>query len=248
MSTQEIRFPHVCAPVDYDKYLDGILSAIYRVGKASTSKEIQQKDSTLGDFVCIGRACSFLSYLGLVKGSKSPFELSTDGRDIAIALAENKGERVLEIWKKTLLAHSLYSELQNYMETQGGKTGSSLGFGEHLRKLSGKSYNTKYVQEGGKRIAVLLASKGLINFDRDNDTISFPASGTQKPVQPPPITPPQAPPTPTTVTVKSGSQPGATIPSTLPFSINISVEAKDPDSIKQVIALIRELTGKKSET
>jgi hypothetical protein len=245
MSTQEIKFPHVCAPVDYGTYLDSILHAIYRVGKASTSKEIQQKESSLGDFACIGRACSFLNYLGLVKGAKSHFELSTEGREIAIALAENHGEKALEVWKKTLLAHDLYKELQNYMNTQGGKTGSSLGFGEHLRKLSGKSLNTTYIQEGGKRIAVLLASKGLILFDRDNDAISFPTGGKQEPVQPSQPPPSQMPPA--TVTIKATPQPETTPSSTLPCSINISVEAKDPDSIKQVIALIRELTGKKAE-
>jgi hypothetical protein len=251
MSTREIKFPHSCSPVEYDKYLDKILYTIYRVGKASSSKEIQQKDSTLGDHICIGRGCSFLSWLGLLKGKQSPFDFTEEGRQIAIEIAQGKEDLALNVWKKILPAHELYSELQTYMKAQGGNSGTSLGFGEHLRKLSGKSLNSNFVKEAGKRICVLLAGKGLLDFNREEDIISFPTEGTKVPPKPP-ITP-QAPSVPATSTqpVKvniSGSPPiQANLHTNLPCNINITVEAKDPDSIKQVINLIRELTGQKSE-
>jgi hypothetical protein len=239
MSKQtKVKLPHLCSPITYDEYLDKILLAIYKVGKAATSKEMVVKDSSLEDNRCTGRAASFISYLGLVKGERSPFDLSPSGREIAIALMEGKEKVALNLWRQTLKAHSLYSELQQYIEDQGGKRGTSLGFAEHLRKLAGKDWNTRYLHEGGKRICVLFANKGLLEFNRDEDSISFPTT-----------TPPATTETPTdeTVTTQVTSQAPTDIvtTSTLPFVVNITIEAKDADSIKQVINLVRELTGRK---
>jgi len=242
MSTKVIKLPHYCSPAEFDKYLDDILHTIYLLGKASTSKEIQQKNTSLGDFECLGRAGAFLNYLGLVEGKRSPFELNDNGRAIAIALTEGKGEQALKLWQQHLKEHSLYSELQNYMKIQGGATGSSLGFGEHLRKLADKKWGTNFVREGGKRLCILLSGKKLLEFDRDKDLISFPSA------KPPPSPPPPKG-LPATVTVPTTPQvPKTDFPTTLPYNINISIEAKDPDSIKQVINLIRELTGRKQES
>jgi len=238
MSTQkEVKLPHLCSPVTYDEYLDKILLAIYKAGKVATSKEIAGKDSSLEDHICVGRASSFLSYLGLFKGERSHFELSPSGREMAIALTEGKNDVALSLWQKTLKGHSLYSELQQYIKDQGGKRGTSLGFAEHLRKMAGKDWNTKYMQEGGKRICVLFANKGLLKFDRNDDSISFPSGALAATTG--------APQALTTVTTQVTSQASGGVTGTLPFTINITVEAKDADSIKEVINLIRELTGRK---
>jgi hypothetical protein len=244
MSSQtKIKIPHLCSPTTYDEYLDKILLAIYRLGKASTSKDIVGKDSSLEDHVCVGRAASFLSYIGLVEGERSPFNLSPLGRQIAIALHEGRNQDALNLWQKALTSHNLYSELQKYIEAQGGRRGTSLGFAEHLRTLAGKDWVTRYVQEGGKRLCVLFANKGLLTFDRGDDAISFPTGVL------PPTTPPTAPPTalPTTPPTTPPTPPGAGVRGTLAYTINIVIEAKDADSIKQVINLIRELTGRKAE-
>lgn len=241
MSEQtKVKLPHICSPIAYDEYLDKILLAIYKIGKAATSKEIAGKDSSLEDYICVGRAASFLSYLGLFKGERSPFELSPSGREIAIALTEGKNDVVLDLWQQTLKGHSLCSELQQYIKAQGGKRGSSLGFAEHLRKLAGKNWNTTYMKEGGKRICILFANKGLLKFNRDEDSISFPTEA------PAAITGKTQPPTTVTAQITSQASEGAT--STLPFTINITVEAKDASSIKEVINLIRELTGRKEHS
>lgn len=241
MSKQtKVKLPHLCSPITYDEYLDKILLAIYKVGKAATSKEMVTKDSSLHDHVCVGRAASFLSYLALVKGERSPFDLSPSGRKIAIALMESKENVALNLWQKTLKTHSLHSELLQYIKDQGGKRGTSLGFAEHLRKLAGKDWSTKYLHEGGKRICVLFANKGLLEFNRDEDSISFPTT-----------TPPATTETHTDETARSLAQVTSQAPtdivttSTLPFVVNITIEAKDADSIKQVINLVRELTGRK---
>ena len=143
--------------------------------------------------------------------------------------------------------YDLYSELQKYISDQGGKRGSSLGFADHLRKRAEKKWATRYLREGGKRLCILFANKGLLTFNRDEDSISFP-TGVLPPTPPttPPTTPPSVPPTlpPTTPpTPTSGVVQG-----TLPYTINITVEARDADSIKQVIELIRELTRRKAES
>jgi len=242
----KVKIPHLCSPIAYDEYLDKILLAIYRLGKASTSKDIVGKDSSLEDHVCVGRAASFLSYLGLTDGERSPFNLSPLGRQIAIALHEGRNEDALNLWQKALTSHSLHSELQKYIEAQGGRRGTSLGFAEHLRTLAGKDWITKYVQEGGKRLCILFASKGLLTFNRDEDAISFPTQ-VQAPTAPP--TTPSAPTTvPTTISTQVTSQAPRMPTSTLPFTINITVEAKDADSIKEVINLIKELTRQKGES
>lgn len=254
MSLTEIKFPHYSSPVDYDKFLDGILLTIYRVGKAATSKEIEQKESSLGDHIAIGRACSFLSWMRLVNGNHSPFELTETGRDIAIAMAQNKASDALAIWKKILFAHPLYLELQSYMKTQGGNAGTSLGFGEHLRKLSGKNLNSTFVKEAGKRICVLFGAKGLIEFNRKDDIISFP-TGTDGGIkdgtndqQSDEIAAGREISKIGTATIlhKDGEGIATTFNSVLPCNITVTVEAKDPESIKQVIELIRELTGKRA--
>ena len=240
MSEQlEIKLPHLCSPIDYDEYLDKILLAMYKTGKTASSKEIVQKDSSLGDNRCVGRATSFLGHLGLVDGKKSRFNLSESGREIALAFEEGRNEKAHKSWQKTLKAHNLYSELEKYMSAQGGKRGSSIGFADHLRKLVGKDWGTRYLKEGGKRLCILFANKGLLTFNRDEDSISFP-------LQPPPqVTPPTTPPSipPTTLP----TPPSVSVQGTLPYTINITVEAKDADSIKQLIELIKELRKQKLE-
>jgi len=243
----KVKIPHVCSPIAYDEYLDKILLALYLLGKAANSKEIVGKDSSLGDQICVGRAASFLSYLGLFKGERSHFEPSPSGRAIAIALAEGKKDVPLSLWQQCLKGHSLYSELQNYMKEQGGIQGTSRGFGEYLRKLAKKEWGTSYVKEGGKRLCILFANKGLLTFKRDEDVISFPSVAPPTPPPTPsptpqPATPPIPPPTPTPTPPIAGVQ------GTLQYTINIAVEAKDAESIKQVIALIKELKGQKEET
>jgi hypothetical protein len=249
MSDKSIKFPHQCAPVEYDKYLDNVLNTIYRVGKAATSKEIMQRDSSLGNFICIGRACSFLSWVGLVKGERSPFDLTEEGRQIAIAIEQNKPEVVLDTWKRILKAHNLFSELNKYMQAQGGNTGTSLGFAEHLNKLSGKNLDYNFVKESGKRLCALLAGKELLIFDKDQDKISLPSEEQKPPVPPTPPASELPPSQSATVNITTAPQGAQTdVHTTLPCNINISVEAKDPDSIKQVINLIRELTGRKADS
>ena len=240
----KVRLPHLCSPIAYDEYLDKILLAIYRLGKASTSKEIVGRESSLEDHVCVGRAASFLSYLGLAEGERSPFNLSPLGRQIAIALHENRREDVLSLWQQSLSAHNLYSELQKYIEAQGGGRGTSLGFAEHLRTLAKKTWHTKFVQEGGKRLCNLFANKGLLTFDRSTDAISFP-TGVLPPTPPPPA-PPTAPPT--ALPPPPATPPIGGVQQISPYTINIIIEAKDADSIKEVINLIRELTGRKTES
>ena len=235
----KVKLPHFCSPIAYDEYLNKILLAIYRLGKASTSKEIVGKDSSLEDYVCVGRGASFLSYLGLAEGDRSPFNLSPLGRQIAIALHENRSEDALSLWQQTLRGHNLYSELQKYIEAQGGGRGTSLGFAEHLRTLAKKTWQTKFVQEGGKRLGSLFSNKGLINFNRDEDSISFPTEA--------PITA-RVSEAVSAGTLTLGQPPAKIGTGALPCTINITVEAKDADSIKEVINLIRELTGRKAES
>jgi len=239
---KEVKLPHLCSPIEYDDYLDKILLAMYNVGKIATAKEIVQKESSLTDYKCVGRAASFLSYLGLVEGKKSRFNLSPSGREIALALEEKKKEKALELWQQTLKTHSLFSELKKYISDQGGKRGTSIGFAEHLRKVAEIAWGTRYLREGGKRLCVLFAKKNLLTFDRENDFISFP-TGAPPPTPPStsPVTLPTLPPTPPPTPPSGGVQ------VTLPYTINIVVEAKDADSIKQVINLIKELTGRKGE-
>jgi len=229
------------SPVNYDEYLDKILLAMYKTGKTASSKEIVQKDASLKDNRCVGRAAAFLNYLGLVDGKKSRFKLSESGRDIALALEEKRNERARTLWQQSLKAHDLYSQLQKYVSEQGGKRGTPLGFADYLRKLADKKWGTMFLREGGKRLCTLFAKKGLLTFNREDDFISF-----QKDTPPPtpPTTPPTIPPAP------PPSVP-STLPSAqgnLPYSINITVEAKDADSIKQLIELIKELTRRKPES
>jgi hypothetical protein len=238
MSEQiEIKIPHLCSPINYDEYLDNILLAMYKTGKTASSKEIVQKDSSLGDYRCVGRAAAFLSYIGLVDGKRSRFNLSESGREIALALEEGRNEKALNLWQKALKAHSLYSALRKYISDQGGKRGTSIGFADHLRKLAAKEWGTRYLKEGGKRLCILFTNKGLLTFNRDEDSISFP---TQPPPQKTfPTTPPSTPPM--TLT----TPPSVSVQGTLPYTINITVEAKDSDSIKQLIELIKELRRQK---
>ncbi len=248
MSEQtKVKIPHLCSPVDYDEYLDKILLAMYKVGKTVNSREIVQKDSSLGDYKCVGRGASFLSYLGLVEGKKSRFNLSETGRDIALALEEGRKEKAQKSWQQALKTHNLYSELQKYISDQGGKRGSSIGFADHLRKLADVKWGTRYLREGGKRLCTLFANKGLLTFNHEEDSISFPSG------VPPPTTPLTTPPTTPTIPPTIPPTPPPTPPSggvqgISPYTINITVEAKDADSIKEVINLIRELTGRKAES
>lgn len=111
MSEQtKVKLPHLCSPIAYDEYLDNILLAMYKIGKTASSKEILQKDSSLGDNRCVGRAASFLSYLGLVEGERSRFNLSESGRDIALALEEGRQEKALSLWQQSLKAHMTYTQ------------------------------------------------------------------------------------------------------------------------------------------
>lgn len=237
----KIKLPHQSSPVDYDEYLDKILLAMYKTGKTASSKEIIQKDSSLGNNRCVGRAAAFLSYLGLVDGKKSRFNLSELGRDIALALEEKRNENARTLWQQSLKAHYLYSELQKYLNQQGGKRGTSLGFADFLRKLAEKKWGTTFLKEGGKRLCNLFANKGLLTFNRDEDSISLQVD----------VVPPTPPTTPPTIPPATPPSVPSTLPSAqgnLPYSINITVEAKDADSIKQLIELIKELTRRKPES
>ncbi len=247
-ASEKVKLPHFCAPIDFDVHLDKIISSIYRVGKAATSKEIVAKDNSLGDFVCVGRACSFLSYVGLLEGERSPFALSPIGREIALALEEKNTAAAINLWQQILKRHSLYSQLQKYIAEQGGKRGTPLGFGEHLRKLAQAKWSSNFVREGGKRLCVLFAGKGLLNFDRSEDSISFQQ-----------ITAPQNETNQQNVSQNASNASPSDLPQhaslvirnqpaslgLLSYTINVNVEAKDAQSIREVINLIKELKEQK---
>jgi hypothetical protein len=240
-----MKIPHFCAPIEFDKYLDKILVGIHKVGKPATSKEIADKIGEK-DFECIGRSCSFMNYLGLTEGERSPFNLSTQGRLIAIAFHENKPERALELWKQTLRGHNLYAELKTYIEAQGGGRGSSLGFAEHFKTLAKQDWKGKHLKEGGKRVCELFSAKGLLTFDLNEDSISFPPPTSSLPAGNQPQTthiPASSHPDESTGgTLQVQNKPSSNV---LAYNINITVEAKDAQSIKEVVSLIRELKEQK---
>jgi len=194
LSEKETKLPHLRLPVDLHSFLDKLTLGLYRLSKASRAKELKEKDSSLPDPVTIGRALSYLEYLGVVKRTKKGiYELTEEGRKIGIELYQNQTVRADEIWRSILQNHILYEHIQNYIrEKGGGVRGSSIGLAEYLRDLAGKDWKTSFLKAGGQRLCDIFGAKGLLIYDKEEDSISFPPEmeiptpPTQLPVSPPP--------------------------------------------------------------
>jgi len=164
-------------PADIGSFLDRIILDLYRLSKPSTAKELKEKNSNLPDPVTIGRALSYLDYLGIVRrtGGKGVYELTDEGRKIGIELYQNNQQKADEIWKVLLEKHQIYSYIKEYIrEKGGGVRGSSIGLAEYLRDISGEKWKTAFLKAGGARLCNLFASKGLLKYDEKEDEISLP--------------------------------------------------------------------------
>ena len=194
----EIKLPHRTLPVDLHPFLDRLTLDLYKLSKASTAKELKEKDSGLPNPITIGRGLSYLEYFGVVKhsGGKGIYELTDDGRKIGIELYQDRNEKADEIWKRILEKHVMYKHIQNYIQKKGGGVrGSSIGLAEYLRDLANADWKTGFLKMGGQRLCNIFAGKGLLTYNREEDSIFLPPEmkAPTPPSQPPARPPPQPP-------------------------------------------------------
>jgi len=180
----KIKLPHLRLPADLGSFLDKIILDLYRLSKPSTAQELKEKDSSLPDPITIGRALSYLDYLGIVRrtGGKGVYELTDEGRKIGVELYQDNRQKADEIWKVLLEKHQIYSYIKEYIQEKGGGVrGSSIGLAEYLRDISGEKWKTAFLKAGGARLCNLFASKGLLKYDEKEDEISLPMEGISAP-------------------------------------------------------------------
>jgi len=223
------------------------------LSKASNTKELKERDSSLPQRRTIGRGLSYLDYLGVVKrkGGKGIYELTDDGRKIGVALYQNENEKADEIWRGLLKNHSLHKHIQNYIQEKGGGIrGSSIGLAEYLRELSGEDWKTGFLRAGGQRLCELFAARGLLTFDREEDSMFLPTEmkAPTPPLQPPPQLPPQ-PPREVTARPSSQQQFPSTMPSPALFNVDVQLKievSKDtsPELADKIFNFLLELSEK----
>jgi hypothetical protein len=161
-------------PKDVGPFFDKLVLVLYRLSKPSSAGEVLRKDSSLGNEEAVSRGLPYLTYLGIAERKKGGYELTSKGREIGLSLAEKNAEQVNLLWKEALRGHALYSLVKEYIETKcAGGTGSSIGLGDFLREKAGQDWGSFFVKEGGKRLALLLQSKGLVQYDEKQDIIGL---------------------------------------------------------------------------
>lgn len=182
LSSSEIKLPHLRLPAEIHSFFDKLILDLYRLSKSSTAKELKEKDSSLLEPRTIGRALSYLTYLGLVKraGGKGIYELTDNGRKLGIELFQNNHENADKIWKDILSNHPIYELIKKYIEEKGGGIrGSSIGLAEYLRDKGGFDWKTSFLKAGSHRLCTLYSAKGLLSFDKEEDSISLLEEGTR---------------------------------------------------------------------
>lgn len=194
----------------------------------------------------------FLSAIGILKPAeeKDSYLFEAKGATYARALATNDDKTYSTVLKE-LMTNSYLKELIDYAELQkpSGLTFEQLF--QHIKGMARLKEDPKYgtlgiappYKTGITALVDLLARAGIVSQDviakkepvRTQTTVR---KVVQKSEQPPSAV--------TRMTTTVGPLQGAG--GDFPFTLNITVEAKDPESIKQLISLIRELRGQTEQS
>jgi len=252
LSEKEIKLPHLRLPADLHSFLDKLILNLYKLSKPSSAKELKEKDSSLPDPVTISRGLSYLDYLGIIiRSGKGIYELTDEGRKIGIEQYQDKIENADEIWRRILKKHPLYLHIKKYIQVKGGGVrGSSIGLAEYLRDLAGKDWKTTFLKAGGQRVCNIFASKGLLTYDKKEDSISIPPDLEAPPPPPdqqqkPPLPPP--PPKGGKIPPPPYQQYSKTTPSSALFNVDVQLKieiSKDttPELADKIFAFLLKLS------
>ena len=173
-SSAKPRLPHFYIPKDIGPFFDSLVLALFKLSKRSSAGEVLKKDPNLKNEEAVSRGLAYLAYIGVVTRKKGGYELEEKGRQIGVALIENRADQVDLLWRGVLQAHKLHSLVEEYITEEGaGVRGSSIGLGEFIRRKAGEKWKSHFVKEGGKRLAKLFQSKGLVGYDEQDDSIKL---------------------------------------------------------------------------
>lgn len=228
--------------------LDLIVKAFFQAG-ADTQK-VSAKD-LLGrtglNVNTIKGNIKFLSAIGILKPGeeKDSYMFEPKGATYAKALATNDDKTFSEVLKE-LMTNSYLKELIDYAELQKSSGLTFEQLFQHIRGMARLKEDPKYGTRGiaspySTGIAALidlLARAGIVSQDiiEKKEAVRMPTS-VRKVAQ----KTEQQPSAGTRITTTIGPTQGTV--TNFPFTLNITIEAKDPESIKQLISLIRELRG-----
>jgi hypothetical protein len=195
----------------------------------------------------------FLSAIGILKPAeeKDSYMFETKGATYAKALAANDDKTVSTVLKE-LMINSYLKELIDYAELQKSSGLTFEQLFQHIKGMARLKEDPKYGTRGiaapySTGIAALidlLARAGIVSQDiiAKKETVRMPTpvrKVTQRSGE-------QQPSAETRLTTTVGPIQGTV--TNFPFTLNITVEAKDPESIKQLISLIKELRGQPEQS
>jgi hypothetical protein len=241
--------------VGIDK-LDMIVKAFRQTGADTKKVSANDLSATGLNLNSIKANIKFLSAIGILKPTeeKDSYMLVGKGFTYATALA-TKDEKTSSALLKELLNDSYLKALINYIELQENLTFEQLF--EHIKGMARLKEDSKY---GTRGIAApyntgilalidLLIRAGFVpsNIIEKKETIRTPATAKKS------IAPSRKASTiiqndqqDVTETISKGVTIRGNV-NAIPFNLNITIEAKDSESIKQLILLIKELKGESQQ-
>lgn len=191
----------------------------------------------------------FLIAIGILKATedKDSFSFAPTGAEYARALASNEEQKFSALLKE-LLTTSYLTELVDYIELQGASLTFEQLF-QHIKAMARLKEDSKF---GARGIAApyatgistlidLLCRAGIVSQDIIvKKEVARPTTTSRR-------TPQKSEKQTSKETQKTPIEPIQGIMTNVPFTLNITVEAKDPESIKQLINLLKELKGQTRE-
>jgi hypothetical protein len=244
--------------VGMDK-LDMIVKAFRQAGADTKKVSANDLSATGLNLNSIKANIKFLSAIGILKPTeeKDSYMLVGKGVTYAMALA-TKDEKTSSALLKELLNDSYLKALINYIELQENLNFEQLF--EHIKGMARLKEDSKYgtrgiappYSTGILALIDLLIRAGFVspNIIEKKETIRPTATAKKSPAPSRKAT---------TMIPKSEQQNGAEPGSkgaaaiiqgnvnAIPFTLNITIEAKDSESIRQLIAVIRELKGEQQQ-
>jgi hypothetical protein len=231
-----------------DKF-DIIVKAFFQAEADSKDVDVSSLTGRTGlNLTTIKSNLKFFTSIGLLKPgqAKDTYNFEPKGAAYAKALSLKDETRAKDTLNE-LLSNSYLKDLIGYIELQTNIDYDQLF--QHIKAMARLKEDSKYPRgvsgpysAGISTLIGLLSRAGFVPeiMEKKEPVRTQPSVGRKiaqtservKPIDAPPI-------------ALSQSIPQSQ--SNLPFNININVEAKDAESIKQLITLFRELMGKKAE-
>jgi hypothetical protein len=233
--------------------LDLIVKAFFQAGADTQKVSVNDLLGRTGLYInTIKGNIRFLSAIGILKPTedKDSYMFETKGAAYAKALATNDDKTSSTVLKE-LMTNSYLKELIDYAELQKSSGLTFEQLFQHIKGMARLKEDSKYGPRGVAAphstgiagLIDLLGRAGIVSQDiiAKKEAARAPTA-VRKTVQKIESMPSGD----TRIATTGGSIQGTG--TNFPFTLNITVEAKDPESIKQLISLIKELRGQAEQT